>query len=153
MLPVSATILRQMHDYDAALETYSRPLLDGWLAYELDDAGELTITNAETVEGYYRYPDLSAQTAYLIRTVTASIREDFAEELRFLLGHDAAREATRSVVDLPDRRLDLLLRLLHQNGGTLSRSKRELFAELTDEEVARIERGFVESFRTGGAEI
>lgn len=153
MLPVSATMLRQMHDYDAALETYSRPLMDGWLAYELDDAGELTITNPETVEGYYRYPDLSAQTAYLIRTVTTSIREDFAEELRFLLGYDAAREATRGVVDLPDRRLDLLLRLLHQNGGTLSRSKRELFAELTDEEVTRIERGFVASFRTGRAEI
>ena len=84
--------------------------------------------------------------------MTTSIREDFAEELRFLRGHDAAREAARAVLDLPDRRLDLLLRLLHQNGGTLSHSKRELFAELSDEEVARIERGFVASFGTGRAE-
>lgn len=57
------------------------------------------------------------------------------------------------MVDLPDRRLALLLRLLHQNGGTLPRSKWELFAKLTDSEVARIERGFAASFRSDRAEI
>ena len=146
MLPVSATMLRHMADYDAVLERYSRPLLDGWLAYEMDEQGALAITNPEQVEGYYRYPDLTAQTEYLIRTVALSIREDFAAELRFLRGYDSARMAVREIVDLPDRRLDLLLRLLHQNGGKLARGKRQQFAEITDGELERIELGFAAAF-------
>ncbi|MDO8787150.1 MAG: Fic family protein [Sulfuritalea sp.] len=146
MLPVSATMLRHMPDYDATLEHYSRPLLDGWLAYEMDEEGALTITNPEQVEGYYRYPDLTAQTEYLIRTVALSIREDFAEELRFLRGYDAARAAIREIVDLPDRRLDLLLRLLHQTGGRLAKAKRQQFAEIADEELERIRTAFTAAF-------
>lgn len=150
MLPVSATMLRHMPDYDAALEHYSRPLLDGWLAYEMDEEGALSITNPDLVEGYYRYPDLTAQTEYLIRTVTLSIREDFAEELRFLRGYDTARAAVREIVDLPDRRLDLLLRVLHQNGGRLAKGKRQQFAEITDGELEKIEAGFAAAFGLNG---
>lgn len=149
MLPVSATMLRHMPDYDAALERYSRPLLDGWLTWEIDDEGALTITNPEQVEGYYRYPDLTGQTEYLIRTVALSIREDFAEELHFLRGYDTARATVREIVDLPDRRLDLLLRLLHQNGGRLAQGKRQQFSEIADGELERIETGFEQAFGLG----
>lgn len=78
-----------------------------------------------------------------------SIREDFAEELRFLRGYDAARQAIRAIADIPDRRLDLLLRLLHQNQGRLAKGKRGQFAELLDEELTRIEVTFAEAFGTG----
>lgn len=149
ILPVSATMLRKMTEYDAALERYSRPLMDQ-LAYDLSDEGELTITNPTAVEGYYRFPDLTPQVEYLSRTVATTIREDFAGELRFLKGFDEAREAARGVVDMPDRRLDLLLRLLHQNGGRLSKGKRDQFAELSDEELGRIEAGFAVAFDGGG---
>lgn len=71
-----------------------------------------------------------------------SIREDFAEELRFLRGYDTAHTTVRENVDLPDRRLDLLLRLLHQNNGRLAKAKREQFAEITDAELEKIEAGF-----------
>ena len=46
-----------------------------------------------------------------------TVREDVVEELGFLRAYDAARAAVREVVDMPDRRLDLLIRLLHNNGG------------------------------------
>jgi hypothetical protein len=82
----------------------------------------------------------------LIRTVTLSIREDFVEELRFLRSYDSARAALREVVDLPDRRLDLLLRLLHQNGGRLAKSKRIQFSEITDAELGKIETAFAAAF-------
>jgi hypothetical protein len=39
------------------------------------------------------------------------------------------------VVDMPDRRLDLLLRLCLEGKGTLSKTKRSLFKELTHDEV------------------
>ena len=149
MLPVSATMLRRMPEYDAALEHYSRPLMAGWVAFDLDLEGNMTITNPDQVEGYYRYPDLTTQAEYLAKTVARSIREDFAEELRFLRGYDAARQSMRLVVDMPDRRLDLLLRLLHQNGGRLARAKREQFAEVSDKELQAIEKAFSESFGVG----
>jgi len=150
MVPVSATMLRRMPDYDAALERYSRPLLEGWVAYDLDQAGKMTITNPDQVEGYYRFPDLTSQAEYLAKTVALSIREDFAEELRFLRGYDAARKTIQQVIDMPDRRLDILLRLLHQNGGRLAKAKREQFAEVSDEELGRIEKVFSEAFGAEG---
>ena len=149
MLPVSATMLRRMPEYDAALECYSRRLMSGLVAYDLDGEGNLTVTNPEVVAGYYRFPDLTPQVEYLMRTVGISIREDFAEELRFLRGYDAARQAIRAIADIPDRRLDLLLRLLHQNQGHLAKGRRGQFAELPDAELARIEAAFAEAFGTG----
>lgn len=146
MLPVSATMLRRMPDYDAALERYSRPLMMGWVAYNLDSEGTMMIINPDQVEGYYRFPDLTPQAEYLAKTVALSIREDFAEELRFLRGYDAARKNIREIIDMPDRNLDLLLRLLHQNGGKLAKAKRHKFAEVSDEELERIEKAFSESF-------
>jgi hypothetical protein len=83
--------------------------------------------------------------------VTSSIREDFAGELRFLFQYDTARKAVKAAVDMPDRRLDLLLRLLHQNGGRLAHGKRNLFFELSDLELVEIEDYFNRVFGTGQA--
>ena len=40
---------------------------------------------------------------------------------------------------MPDRRASLLVRLILQNKGKLSRAKREQFTELTDDELLAIE--------------
>lgn len=140
------TMLRHERDYDIALEHYSRPLMDGWLEYATDDEGTLTIINPAKIEGYYRYTDLTAQTEYLIRTVALSIREDFAEELRFLCGYDTEHIAVREIVNLPDRQLDLLLRLQHQNNARLAKAKRERFAEITNAELKWMKAGFAAAF-------
>lgn len=146
MLPVSATMLRLMGEYDKALEGYSRSLL-AMADYEVDDAGRLTLLNAEQLRSYFQYPDLTTQSEYLAETVATTIREDVSEELRFLRNYDAARAAVLEAVDLPDRRCDLLLQLLHQNQGKLSKSKRGQFSEITDEELERIETAFVGAFK------
>ena len=104
------------------------------LKYELDDDGRMTVSS--TLGRWYRYPDLTAQTEALIRFVNRAIDVEFANELEFIERYDEARAAVREVVDLPDRKLDLLLRLLGQNDFRLSRGKRTThFAELTDDEV------------------
>ena len=48
---------------------------------------------------------------------------------------DLAREQIRDIVDMPDRRMDLLLRYLYQNRGVLAKRKRGDFTELTDSEL------------------
>lgn len=51
------------------------------------------------------------------------------------------------IVDMPERRWDLLFRFLHQNGGRLSRRGREReFAALTDDEVGRVQFIYREAF-------
>jgi hypothetical protein len=42
---------------------------------------------------------------------------------------------------MPDRRASLLVRLIMQNKGKLAKNKRDIFSEITDEELARIEKG------------
>ena len=84
--------------------------------------------------------------SYLSRTVKLTIEEDFAEELQLIQCFDMARNRIRDVVDIPDRRLDLLLRYLFQNQGTLANRKRADFAELRDDELAGIETEFKMAF-------
>jgi len=62
------------------------------------------------------------------------------KELDFLSIYDACLSAVRAVVDMPNRRESLLVRLCLQNGGRLSQAKRPLFPELSTEEIARIEQ-------------
>ena len=60
-------------------------------------------------------------------------------ELAFLAVFDGALAGVRAVVDMPDRRASLLVRLCLQNGGQLSKAKRGHFLELTDAEIASME--------------
>jgi hypothetical protein len=62
-----------------------------------------------------------------------------AVELEYLTVFDSAGRCLGEVVDMPDRRLDLFIRLCLQGSGKVSLSKRVRFGELTDEEISRME--------------
>lgn len=136
-LPLSAAILSDMAGYDAALEDYSGRIM-GAATYELTDTGELKVGNPALIDPLWRYPDLTAQVQYFHRIMNRAL-EQVPAELRFLEKYDRARKAVAGVVDMPDKRLGTLLSILHANGGRLSQNKRGLFAELSDEEVHRME--------------
>ncbi len=93
----------------------------------------------------YRYPDLTAQIEALCGWFESAVRTELVEELHTLRAIDDAKLAMREVVELPDQRENLLLRLCMQNfadgrGYTLSKAKRtSLFEDLTDKEVAALE--------------
>ena len=74
-------------------------------------------------------------------------------ELRFLTAYDEIRREMREVVELPDRIADLFIKLCHQNGGELSKRKRELpeFELLTDEEIRELESIFKSVLGENGA--
>ncbi|MDI1249624.1 MAG: hypothetical protein PSV13_12235 [Lacunisphaera sp.] len=50
------------------------------------------------------------------------------------------------MVDLPDQRLNSLMKWLDVGGGKLSNNKRKLFAELTDDEITRVEEAYADGF-------
>jgi hypothetical protein len=137
IFPVSAAILRNMHLYDQTLKEFSRPIMSG-IDWRVTSAGEIVVNN--DTRDLYRFFDATAQVEYLYSRVVETVRVDFKEELEFLDVFDRALAAVRAIVDMPDRRANLLIRLCLQNGFRLSANKRKDFAELTDDEVRRIEQ-------------
>ena len=149
IIPVSAYMHRERGKYEAALEQFSIPLMR-LVRYDLNESnGQLTIENPEEMESVYRYPDLTAQAEFLGRALRSSVEDDLPEEIDFLQKYDQTVELIRQVVDLPDKRLELLIRLLHEQGGRLSHTKRAAkFSELSDDEVLAIQDAFAEGFQT-----
>ena len=136
LFPVSAAMLRDRGAYDRVLEKYSSSILP-FIDYDLDNAGRLTVHN-DTVR-LYRYFDATAHVEYLYRCIEETIRRDLRDEVGFLKVFDGVVQKVIEIVDMPDRKATLLVRLILQNKGKLSGAKRPSFAELSDEEVQRME--------------
>ena len=145
VFPVSATMLHRPRDYDASLEVFSKPLL-ALVEHELDSHGKMTVLN--DTRDFYRYVDCTFIAETLFGFVEETIEKELPEELLFLQQYDHARRLMREVVDLPNRRADLFVRLCLQNQGALSRAKRQSpeYAALTDQEIAGLERAVAEAF-------
>lgn len=137
IFPVSAAIVRDQRSYDIVLESFSRPL-SGAIDWAWTSEREIVVRN--DTASLYRYFDATLFAEYLYDRVIDTVRTDLREELGFLAVFDRAMEGVRAVVDMPDRRAALLIRLMLQNGGRLSKAKRGQFDELRDEEVTAMER-------------
>lgn len=164
IFPVSVAMLSRRDEYDAALELLSKSLMN-LIDYDFRDKEQIEGTDEqgyrerelvvnEFRSAWYSYPDLTGQVEALGRFIKLTIETDLAEELRFLVGYDKARKAVQEIVDLPDRKLDLFIRLCREKAGNLSRNKRRrLFAELTDEEVLAMEAAVREGFNLADQDI
>ncbi len=145
IIPVSAHMINNMKDYDAALENYSKPLMQR-IKFTRDDKGEITVTNLEEVRAYFRYPDLTLQCAYLAKTIQATIQEDLSEELFFLQRYDELKSALQNLIDMPDKKLNEVIVFLHQNKGIFPKRRKKNFEEITEEEFAKMGQIYVEIF-------
>jgi hypothetical protein len=145
IFPVSATMLRKIKDYDETLELFSKPLMP-LIDFELDKNGKATVKNETDL--HYKYVDMTAIAERLFGFIQETIEIELVSELDFLLEYDKAKSAIQDVVDMPDRLIDLFIRVCIENNGRLSKKKRKItFAKLTDEEVAKMETCVQEAFR------
>ncbi len=143
VLPVSAVILANQEEYVHALERFSRPL-QVRTAYD-PDAPKNPATGNDPV--YFRYFDATEQASFLYWALERTVEQDLGQEITYLLGFDAAYTALKNVLDWPAHSLDLFIRLVQQNQGTLSRTKRQShFAWMTDDEVKRSETAVSDAF-------
>jgi hypothetical protein len=139
---VSAAILESLAEYKLVLEEYSRALLPV-IEWKPTDKGNVHVLN--DTGDFYRFFDATPHAEYLYSCVRKTIEEDLPNEIDFLRRYDLFRTTVENVVDMPDRTINLLFRFLRQNGGRLSgRARTREFAELTDEEVNRIEEAYDE---------
>lgn len=156
ILPVSAAMLRDMDGYDQALEGFSRPLLDR-LSWSLDDDGSLKVKGNGAGSGrarHYRYMDLTRQTEFLYRCVERTVDHDLPQEIAFIEGFDDAVAGIRGATLVQQDTAELMAKLIHENGGTLSRKKRKsFFSDLGDAQVAAAEKAVVDAMGAHGAEM
>ena len=149
IIPVSAHMLNNIRDYDATLEKYSKPLMQR-VRYQRAEDTTITITNLSQVESYFRYPDLTEQCVYLMKTIHATLAEDMPEEILFIQRYDEAKKELQNIVDMPDRDINMMLTFLHQNKGVFPNRRRERFAKLTDEEIAHMQSAYQTVFEING---
>lgn len=142
IFPVSASILRNAAGYSRVLESFSKPLME-LTEWDWAEGDEIVVSN-ETAD-YFRYFDATRFVEYLYGRVADTIRVDLQEELKYLAKFDRAWKGVREIVDMPDKKLALFIRLTLQNEGRLSAKKRELFAEISDAELERLEAEVVEA--------
>ena len=93
----------------------------------------------QPADGLYRYFDATAQAECSYDRVAETVRQDLKEDLGCVAVFDRALAGVRNIVDMPDRRASLFVRLCLQNGGRLAGGRRTTFPELTDAEIAAME--------------
>ncbi len=146
IFPVSASMLNNLHEYDASLEAFSRPLLP-LVDYILEEDGRITVKNDTVV--WYSYIDFTPQAEALFGFIEKTIETELLKELSFLSNYDRVKKAIREIVDMPDRKIDLFIKVCLQNNGKLSAKKRaDYFDFLTDEEAGRMEKVVLSSYES-----
>ena len=60
-------------------------------------------------------------------------------ELEYLRDYDRIRTVMRAIVDMPEKKANQFILFTQNNGGVLLERRREMFSELTDEEIKRLE--------------
>jgi len=122
------------------LETFSKSIMPHidwrWV-------GERIEVDNDTAD-LYRYFDATSLAEFMFAKVAETIRRDLRDELEFVSIYDGSLAAVLRIVDMPDRRASLLVRLCLQNGGNLSKKKRQDFKELTEEEVESMQEAIRE---------
>jgi hypothetical protein len=84
---------------------------------------------------------MTPQAEALFRLIEQTIDTELVDELAFIANYDKTKKAIQEIVDMPDRQIDLFIRLCLQNNGRLSARKRNShFDTLSNEEIARMEQ-------------
>jgi len=146
IIPVSAHMVNNLKQYDDALEAFSRPLMN-IIRYTKNEKQELLVLNAQDVEGYYRFPDLTAQTEYICKVIETTVSRDLPNEMTFLQNYDDAKDLIKQRVDMPDKLIDLFIRFTHQNNGFFPKGRRSIFNMLTDDEIEVLQSIFRDVFQ------
>jgi len=148
ILPISATITNSTHErvgYDRALERFSKPIMRKFAdAYRFDSVVEYGdgVRSNFHFDAYdeallvWRYPDLTAQAAYLGHVVQMTIENEMSKEALFLRDIDRARAGVKEYLEGPNSDIDLIIRSVRENGWVISNKLKKSFPMLEDQEMA-----------------
>jgi hypothetical protein len=149
IFPVSAAILASKADYMAILEDFSQRAMA--LTRFVPPPADVSAKTAQASGNdrfLYQYFDATEQALYLYHAIERTIDHDLQTEIDYLLAFDRAHREIDAIADFPGQALDLLINLVVQNGGVLSKNKREShFSYLADDVVGRYEKIIRDAFK------
>lgn len=144
IFPVSAAILDRIDEYQDILEHFSSQRVD-LIEWKETTDHNIEILN-ETID-LYRYFDLTKQTEFLYECIEDTFERIIPAELDYLEKYDWMTQFVNDHTNLPNTKVDLLIKFLDQNKGKLSKKKRERqFEELGNKEIKSIEETFEQIF-------
>ena len=137
IFPLSAVMLKNPNEYEISLEYFSSKLLS-LIDYDLNEDGKMNVLN--NTARWYQNIDMTQQAEALYEFIDKTINEELQQELAFIIQYDTSKRAIQAIIDMPDREIDLFIRFVMQNNGTLSANKRKKYFEfLSNEEVVLME--------------
>lgn len=136
IFPISAVLLKKVSEYDRMLETFSRRVMSR-LEYVMDEDGEVSVQN-DSID-YYRYVDFTPIVQKFQEFIQETIQSEWRVELEYLRDYDRIRAGMKEIVDMPEKKANQFILFTQNNGGVLPKRRREMFSELTDEEINRLE--------------
>ncbi|MFP4180936.1 MAG: Fic family protein, partial [Spirochaetaceae bacterium] len=105
VFPVSSVILERIEEYRDILQQYSHKILP-LIEWEINEEKNIEVTNK--TDYLYRFFDATPHTEFLFSCVQQTIERDLPAETDFLRKYDKFRSGVNSIVDMPDRTIDLL---------------------------------------------
>lgn len=175
IIPVSATIAGSpagRAEYDRVLESFSRPLMHryegnyhfgGAHVYPDGVPSDFHFTADQDALHAWRYLDLTQHVRYVNALLQATVEHEMAQEASTLRDNDAARQAIKQLVELPDADADRIIASLRTNGwkvsGKLRRDLPALFApdgrlqHLQEPIVQAVKQAFTSHDATGNPDF
>jgi len=148
--PVSSVLLDRIEEYGATLRAFSGSLMP-FIEWRPTPKQNVEVLN--DTSDLYRFGDYTDVAAFLYACVAQTITEDLPREIAFLQSYDTAKTRIQDMLDMPEAILGNLINMIRQNGGKLSKNRRQKeFAALTDSEVAAVEGIVAEAFALAGVE-
>jgi len=134
LFPISAAIVRDVRGYDRTLESLSAPVMERTI-WAWDKEYNIVVKN--DTDHLFRYFDATEHAEFIYAKIEDTVQKDLREEIDYITLFDAGLKALNRAIDMPNRKASLFVRLFMQQDG-ISKKKRELFKELSDEEVGRL---------------
>ncbi len=144
VFPISAVILNRLEAYRNVLEAHSKPRLE-FIEWEPTPKGNVEILN-KTLD-LYRYFDATPVAEFLYECIEETIETTLPTEIQYLKHYDQFKQKVHKRFQMPDSLIDLLMRFLQQNKGTLSKRAREKeFKALSLGECEELEKIYASVF-------
>ncbi len=136
VIPVSAVIEQNIPTYAAVLTAFSRPVTALW-DYRRGDPDPVFLRDPGSRA--YRFIQADREVAFLHNMIKQAVQEEIPRELAWLRGYDLAFSTLNHELDLPQKDLSALIRMIQSNQNTLSAKRRKQYAHLPEEVLNRIE--------------
>ena len=128
IIPISAAILKSQTQYDAVLETISRPIL-AMLDWELDSENNNKLIVHNDIDYMYRFPDYTEHVKFVYEMMNKAISEELVAEIALLVVFDTIKSAINDLTDIPNHTLDTITSIIINGGGKVSKAKFKLVTQ------------------------